>query len=159
MTLSTFKRKPPHRPRKEREPDEFASFTPKPRKAAMSVLGDLPPVPVKKTVTQHSESWLDAVRSLPFCVLCGAPGVEPAHRNEGKGMGLKTHDCWVAGICRTCHREIDQGKGYTLEQRRAEIDRAIVLTLAMLVQEGKVVVRRRRLGRWSMSCVSWDRFS
>lgn len=93
-----------------------------------------------KVQTVRSTSWLSAVRSLPACVLCGAHGVEPAHRNEGKGGAIKAHDCWTAGICRTCHREIDQGTAMTRDERRALIDRAIVLTLAELVLAGKVGV-------------------
>jgi hypothetical protein len=95
-----------------------------------------------KAETVRNASWLGAVRSLPACVRCGAHGVEPAHRNEGKGGAIKAHDCWVAALCRPCHREIDQGRGLTREERRAEIDRAIVLTLAQLVLAGKVAVIR-----------------
>lgn len=94
-----------------------------------------------KPTTYRSDAWLRAVRSLQSCVLCGAPGVEAAHRNEGKGGATKAHDCWTAGLCRACHQAIDQGKDMTREERRATIDRAIVLTLGQLALAGKVVVR------------------
>lgn len=97
---------------------------------------------LEKPSTYRSEPWLRAVRSLQSCVLCGAPGVEAAHRNEGKGGATKAHDCWTAGLCRACHQSIDQGKDMTREERRATIDRAIVLTLAELVKAGKVAVVR-----------------
>jgi hypothetical protein len=96
--------------------------------------------PAQKPITYVDENWLAAVRTIDCCVLCGAFGVEPAHRNEGKGKGIKVHDCWTAALCRSCHRTIDQGKDMTREQRRAEIDRAIVLTLGKLVLAGKVGV-------------------
>lgn len=95
-----------------------------------------------KPETHRGEDWLAAVRSLPNCVRCGAAGVEPAHRNESKGMGTKTHHCWTAALCRECHRAIDQGKAMSRDERRAELDRAIVLTLAELVLAGKVAVVR-----------------
>lgn len=91
-----------------------------------------------KPQTVRSEKWLAAVRGIDNCVLCGAPGVEPAHRNEGKGGAQKTSDCLTAALCRTCHREADQGKSLTREARRAMLDRAIVLTLERLVLAGKV---------------------
>lgn len=99
---------------------------------------------VSKPTTYRSEAWLEAVRAIPCCVRCGAPGVEAAHRNEGKGGATKAHDCWTAGLCRTCHQAIDQGKDMTRDERRAEIDRAIVLTLAELVLAGRIVIAKGR---------------
>lgn len=84
-----------------------------------------------KTPTFRSEKWLRAVASLD-CVLCQTEGTQAAHRNEGKGMGVKVDDCLTAAICPECHREIDQGKSYTRDQRRAEMDRAIVLHAAAI---------------------------
>lgn len=93
-------------------------------------------VPKPKTYT--SEKWLAAVRSIECCVRCGRHGTEPGHRNEGKGTGLKTHDCCTAAICRECHRELDQGATMMRDERRAELNRCIVLTLIQLVLAGKV---------------------
>lgn len=100
---------------------------------------EAPLVALPKPETFRSERWLAAVRLVPVCVRCRTNGVEPAHRNEGKGGAVKTHDCWTAALCRPCHREIDQGKSLSRESRRAEIDRCIVLTLAELVLAGRVV--------------------
>lgn len=134
--------KPKARPERERSVLVVPAVAPKPR-AVMATTGTVACVSaVERPATFRSEAWLGAVRKLPRCVLCGADGVEPAHRNEGKGGAIKTHDCWTAAICRTCHRAIDQGKEMTREERRAEIDRAIVLTLAQLVLAGKVAVVR-----------------
>lgn len=40
--------------------------------------------------TYRSRKWLAAVAQIEQCVLCGAWGTQVAHRNEGKGTGLKT---------------------------------------------------------------------
>lgn len=34
---------------------------------------------------------------------------QAAHRNQGKGMSIKTDDCFTAALCVECHAEIDQG--------------------------------------------------
>jgi len=88
----------------------------------------------------RSAKWLQAVRELECCVLCGAYGVQAAHRNEGKGAGMKTSDHLTAALCPPCHSAIDQGKTMTREERRAAIDRAIVLTVDALVKAGKLVI-------------------
>lgn len=90
--------------------------------------------------TYRSKKWLDAVRSIECCVLCGAHGTQAAHRNESKGMGLKAPDCASAALCQEHHYEIDNGKNLSREERRAMMDRAIVLTLIELVNLGKVGV-------------------
>jgi len=79
-----------------------------------------------------------AVASLCDCVLCGRYGVQVAHRNEGKGMGLKNDDSLTAALCPECHHEIDNGKAISRQERRALMDRAIVLTLQQLTQRGLV---------------------
>lgn len=84
--------------------------------------------------------WLEAVRSLDCCVLCGAHGVQAAHRNEGKGMGLKAPDHLTAALCPDCHHEIDNGKSLNRDARRALADRAIVLTFDALVRGGWIGV-------------------
>ena len=86
-----------------------------------------------------NRKWLAAVGSLETCVLCGAYGVQVAHRNEGKGMGMKVGDHMTAALCPACHHEIDNGKHLNRDERRARMDRAIVLTLGELVRRGLVV--------------------
>lgn len=86
----------------------------------------------------ESEKWLAAVRTLD-CMRCFKAGPsDPAHRNEGKGKGVKTHDCWTAALCRDCHREIDQGKTMTRAERRQALDTAILMTLRALAKKGLV---------------------
>ncbi len=61
---------------------------------------------------------LDCQFGLPCCE--GGPG-EPCHSNQhrhGKGGSIKAHDCYFASGCRSCHRELDQGKTMTKDERR-----------------------------------------
>lgn len=95
---------------------------------------------VYKNIPYRSDEWLKAVRSLEYCVLCGAYGVQAAHRNEGKGAGMKTSDCLTAALCPECHSEIDQGKQMDRNERRATMNAAIVLTVEQLVKSGKLVI-------------------
>lgn len=89
----------------------------------------------------RSKAWLDAVRSIECCVLCSCHyGVQAAHRNEGKGIGMKVDDCATAALCPECHYDVDNGRRFTREERRAMMDKAIVLTLIELVNTGKVGV-------------------
>lgn len=95
----------------------------------------------KREPTEYrSRDWMAAVASIGTCVLCGQYGVQVSHRNEGKAKGRKNDDCLTAALCPACHYEIDQGKALTREERRARMDKAIVLTLQALVRAGKVRV-------------------
>lgn len=143
LKRTAFKRKAPPReaPAQERAPRALPTAAAVPARAVMAAnLATTPPRPDAKPQTFRSEAWLRAVRSIP-CVFCGAP-VQAAHRNEGKGMGAKADDCLTAALCPPEHAEIDQGKGMTREERRARMDRAIVLTLRELVRRGLVGVQR-----------------
>jgi hypothetical protein len=103
----------------------------------------------------RSEAWLAAVRSLPYCVLCGTAGVQAAHANIGKGMSIKADDAATAAICAEHHREIDHGTRLSNAERRAMLDRAIVLTVVELARRGLIgvagenprVQRRREVRR------------
>jgi hypothetical protein len=91
-----------------------------------------------KQATYRSDKWLRAVASLP-CVACYREGMtQAAHRNQGKGMGLKTDDCLTAALCQSCHSEIDQGKALSREERRARMDVFILITLVELAKKGLV---------------------
>ena len=48
---------------------------------------------IRKENYYRSKEWLAAVRKLDCCVRCGRYGVQAAHMNQGKGMGMKQHDC------------------------------------------------------------------
>jgi hypothetical protein len=133
----TFKR--PDRPRRERE-DTFDGFTPKARPTAVASVVREPMPAIPKPQTFRSDKWLRAVASLP-CVLCYREGAtQAAHMNEGKGMAIKTHDCWTAALCFTCHSTIDQGPNLTRAERRALMDKAVLLTVLDLARTGLVKV-------------------
>jgi hypothetical protein len=105
------------------------------------VATNLPPLPVLPAeVGPKSRDWLAAVGSLEHCVLCNRWGIQVAHRNKGKAKGRKNPDHLAAALCPECHHELDNGKTMTLEERRARMDEAIVLTLDALVRAGKVKV-------------------
>lgn len=96
---------------------------------------------IHKNNPVRSPKWLQAVRELEYCVLCGSYGVQAAHRNEGKGAGMKTSDCLTAALCPECHNEIDQGKHMDRNERRATMNAAIVLTVEALVKAGRVEIK------------------
>lgn len=86
--------------------------------------------------TVQDRRWFAAVASLESCVLCHRYGVQVAHRDYGKGMGLKTKPWMTAPLCPKCHAELTDGKQYSREEKRAFMDRAIVETHAMLIERG-----------------------
>jgi hypothetical protein len=74
-------------------------------------------------------------------VICGKHGTQAAHVNEGKGMGIKTHDCWTAALCFDCHYNVDQGGIMTREERREQMRKAVLDTLAKLCQNGAISIK------------------
>lgn len=86
----------------------------------------------------RNKKWLAAVGSIEQCVLCGAWGTQVAHRNEGKGMGMKADDSASAALCMSCHFEIDNGKNLTRDERRQLMNKAVVLTVIQLTRQGLV---------------------
>lgn len=87
----------------------------------------------------RSEKLRRLVATLP-CQHCGAHGrTQAAHRNEGKGMGLKTSDALVAALCVECHTELDNGKRLTREERRDMWNRAYINTIQALIEQGRLV--------------------
>lgn len=90
---------------------------------------------------RKNRAWLEAVAQIPYCVLCGSTeSLQVAHRNQGKGMGLKAPDVLTARLCQSCHHEIDNGKRMAKDERRALMDRAIVETLEHLNRHQKITV-------------------
>ena len=89
---------------------------------------------------QHrSEAWRKAVASLP-CACCFREGqTQAAHANHrGKGMSLKAPDCWTVPLCIECHREFDQGRRWTKEEKRQLMDEWLILTIRSLASQGLV---------------------
>ena len=60
---------------------------------------------------------------------------EPAHSNQpmhGKGGAMKAHDCFHVPACRSCHRELDQGRTMDREMKHATWNRTFGLYLPEL---------------------------
>lgn len=127
------------RPTKPDRSAEFASHTTMRTVSVMAMPASFTArVAVPKHVRHESEAWRRAVAALP-CVLCGCEGqTQCAHRNEGKGMGLKTDDAMTAALCLTCHADIDQGPDLSRDDRRSRMDYAILLTISALVRAGNL---------------------
>jgi len=56
-------------------------------------------------------------------------------------MGQKADDCLTAALCVECHHRIDNGKDMSLEERRRDMDIAIVLTIRELGRRGLIVAK------------------
>lgn len=85
--------------------------------------------------------WFAAVASIETCALCGQYGVQVAHRNEGRGMGQKSAAYMTAALCPECHHAIDNGRDMPQAERRALMDRAIVLTHSRLIDAGQLILK------------------
>ncbi len=87
----------------------------------------------------RSRALLDAIKSLP-CQCCGAAAPsDPAHSNQlahGKGQRIKASDVFVAALCRTCHRMVDQGSRLSLAERLAIWNAAWRATVRELLRLG-----------------------
>ena len=88
----------------------------------------------------RSEKFRRAVADLE-CMACGREGAtQAAHRNEGKGMGLKNSDALIAALCVDCHRELDQGRTMSRDERRDFWNRAYIRTIQALIERGRLVL-------------------
>lgn len=88
--------------------------------------------------TAAERKWFAAVADTETCPLCRRQGQQVAHRDYGKGMGLKTDPWMTTYLCAECHRELTDGKHHTRDEKRALMDRAIVETHARLIESGKL---------------------
>jgi hypothetical protein len=79
--------------------------------------------------------------NFPGCE--GGDSGEPAHSNQhqhGKGGSIKAHDCFHVPACRSCHRELDQGRSMDRGMKAAEWNRAFGLYLPKLFNDGAIKV-------------------
>jgi len=70
--------------------------------------------------------------------------VVAAHSNQyihGKGGALKAHDIFSAWACSDCHREIDQGKSLSYEEKNHLWQRGFERTLISLLEQGILKVK------------------
>lgn len=95
-----------------------------------------------KTPIFRSEAWRRAVASLP-CALCKREGeTQAAHPNHiGKGLSLKAPDCWCVPLCAEHHREFDQGRQWTKEEKRELMNGWIIETINELATRKLVVTK------------------
>jgi len=138
MSYSTFKTKPraPYT-RPERVTIWPAALTSRANAAIKPIATECTPQPKREYI--RSKALLAAVRTLP-CQHTGVTGqTEPAHSNwtqHGKGRGIKADDNRVAALSREVHRELDQGKNWTAEQRQTIWWAAHVKTVNALLRAG-----------------------
>lgn len=86
---------------------------------------------------------LECQLQLPGCE--GGTVGEPAHSNQsrhGKGGSIKAHDCFFVPACRSCHREIDQGRTMTREEKFDAWNSAFERTYLALWERGLIKVAK-----------------
>lgn len=77
--------------------------------------------------------------SLMFAGCEGGDTSEPCHSNQprhGKGGAIKAHDIYHVPGCRHCHRELDQGRTMTRDEKRDAWDAAFFDYLPKLMLGG-----------------------
>lgn len=96
----------------------------------------------------RNRDMLDLAYELP-CMLrlpCCEGGVgEPCHSNQsrhGKGGAMKAHDCFFASGCRACHRELDQGRTMSREEKFDAWQRGYERTMLALWEQGLIQVAK-----------------
>jgi hypothetical protein len=92
------------------------------RAASMATVDGQAAEVIEKFDYVRSRPLLNAIKALD-CQHCGARGPsDPAHSNQGchgKGKSIKASDIFVAALCRTCHRQVDQSSTLSQEERLA----------------------------------------
>jgi hypothetical protein len=83
----------------------------------------------------RNKRFLEKMREYP-CAACGSDNSVAAHRNEGKGMGMKVSDALVTPLCVRCHYELDQGKEMSREERRDFWNRAYINNIQRMIESG-----------------------
>ena len=78
------------------------------------------------------------------CMMCAIQDgtVVAAHRNQGKGMGIKVSDALVASLCFKCHSYLDQGKEMSREERRDFWNQAYINTMQAMIERGILKVQK-----------------
>lgn len=88
-------------------------------------------------MTYRNKKLLQLAKDCPTCMFCGKPNdgtIVACHRNEGKAMGKKVTDAWIAYGCYDCHHELDNGKDMTREERRVKWLMAYAETMKWLIE-------------------------
>ena len=96
----------------------------------------------------RNKQLLEEVREAPICFGCGKHNdgtIVAAHSNQlihGKGRGIKSHDCYVAALCNSCHTDLDQGTTLTREERKEMWSDACILTYGWMMQDGRLKLHK-----------------
>lgn len=99
-------------------------------------------------MTYRNRKLLDLAKQAPICFRCQRSNdgtVVMAHSNQirdGKGTGHKAADYRVAGLCRKCHMEIDNGQSMSREDRMSAWEEAHRATIGWMFDAGLVEVVR-----------------
>lgn len=96
-----------------------------------------------KSRTYRNRDLLDLMREAPTCMGCLRANdgtVVGAHKNEGKGMGIKQSDATACALCHGCHMAYDQGRGMSRDQRRAFFYEAHSRTIVWLIESGHLML-------------------
>jgi hypothetical protein len=89
-----------------------------------------------------NKKLLEACRNMPCgSCFCEDGTVVAAHRNQGKGMGIKVSDALVASLCFKCHAYLDQGKEMSREERRDFWNQAYINTMQAMIERGILKVQ------------------
>lgn len=81
--------------------------------------------------------------TLRIAGVCEGGKGEPCHSNQsrhGKGASIKAHDVFFASGCRSCHRELDQGRMFTKGEKVEIWQRAHDETMLQIFDLGLVKV-------------------
>lgn len=97
-----------------------------------------------KIMNYRNRKLLDTARDMP-CMHCGIEDgtIVPAHGNGsqyGKGMGIKAHDVFFAGLCMRCHARYDHGNDMSRTEKQEFFAKAMHKTWLWLWINGKVKV-------------------
>ena len=90
----------------------------------------------------RNDKLLKKLRDVP-CAVCNRQDgtIVAAHRNEGKGMGIKVSDALVAALCYQCHYALDQGNVMDREEKRQFWNGAYIKTIKYMIENEMLVVK------------------
>jgi len=92
---------------------------------------------IEKSRPLRSEKHRRLVASMPCCECETEIGIQAAHANYSKGMGIKACDSQIFPMCQTCHQWLDQGGELSKEERRNYERRAVDGTRRLLRVSGQ----------------------
>lgn len=73
---------------------------------------------IEKSHPLRSKKHRKLIASMPCCECGSETGVQAAHANYSKGMGIKACDSQIFPLCNFCHEWLDRSGKLTREGRR-----------------------------------------